>query len=557
MIPMKKRFFFRCLFLSAILCQQLQAQQYYPVDESGFIADSSFHRLIKSKGVQLLSLFLKTEKNGTARYARAFTGNGWTVIDNAGNFIAVHSRNSSGEKSTVVQAPQGYTNTVTQTIPAPKADYNPEKSFVYTTKNGKQGTVSETGKTGIPVEFDYITYIGDNVTRVQKNENYGLYFSNGQMIVAPEYQQIITLSHNKKLRTDLFIVKRHNRFGIIDDKGNVKTPFIYAGISPSLDPEVFGAMDSLKKWKLINHYGTTLSAEYDWIETFYSPGVYKITVGNSYADKKVGLIDFHGHYIAAPVYHDIRRLSTGYSIAITGRVQEKAVVLNNTKGEKIGQDYFIIEDPHNGYSRVITQDSRLYGFIDTLGKIVVKPVYDQTGAKINDKGLLSFRLNDKWGIMNSREKIIIPATYDRATFFETARLIALQKEAYVSLFDFDGKPLFETRNFGALEYIGDGLFLNNLGGKKGIIDKNGNVLVESRYQSINPFNNYFVVKLNDRTGLSDKSGKLIIAPRYDKILDTDAGIGPGIYLVSQNNQTLVVDRYGNELAEPALRSHGN
>ena len=56
------------------------------------------------------------------------------------------------------------------------------------------------------------------------------------------------------------------------------------------------------------------------------------------------------------------------------------------------------------------QIQKKWGFIDTTGNIIVKPIYDYVGNFSN--GIANFEINGKQGYLNRTGKVIIKPTFE-------------------------------------------------------------------------------------------------------------------------------------------------
>jgi hypothetical protein len=64
----------------------------------------------------------------------------------------------------------------------------------------------------------------------------------------------------------------------------------------------------------------------------------------------------------------------------------------------------------------VVQQNKLYGYIDTTGKIVIKTQYED--CHFFKEGLASFQQNKKWGFIDRTGKVVIEPQFDQAYFFE-------------------------------------------------------------------------------------------------------------------------------------------
>ncbi|HEC1758418.1 TPA: WG repeat-containing protein [Campylobacter lari] len=93
------------------------------------------------------------------------------------------------------------------------------------------------------------------------------------------------------------------------------------------------------------------------------------------------------------------------------------------------------------------------------------------------------------------------------------------------LFNIDGNILKKIA--GKIYHLNDDLYgFCNTKTKYGFIDKQGNLVIEAKYDVINDFNEGLArVELNEEYGFIDKQGNLVIETEYDVVLDLIKGVG--------------------------------
>lgn len=124
-----------------------------------------------------------------------------------------------------------------------------------------------------------------------------------------------------------------------------------------------------------------------------------------------------------------------------------------------------------------SMNDRLYGFIDTAGREIIAPIYNDANDFSERVAVIS--LNGKYGYIDKTGKQIIPPTYDYA-------------------FDFSE---------GAAQVILDKKF--------GHVSKTGKVIIPIIYQSAREFKEGLApVKINDKWGFINKANKMMIAPTF-------------------------------------------
>ncbi|MBF7066875.1 WG repeat-containing protein [Campylobacter volucris] len=109
------------------------------------------------------------------------------------------------------------------------------------------------------------------------------------------------------------------------------------------------------------------------------------------------------------------------------------------------------------------------------------------------------------------------------------------------LFDINGNILKKIA--GRIYSLNDDLYgLCYTKAKYGFIDKQGNFIIEAKYEKVWDFNEGLaIVKLNEKYGFIDKQGNLVIEAKYDIVNDFSEGLA-GVEL---NGKCGFIDKQGN------------
>jgi hypothetical protein len=172
-----------------------------------------------------------------------------------------------------------------------------------------------------------------------------------------------------------------------------------------------------------------------------------------------------------------------------------------------------------------------YGVLDSAGKEIIKPEYDQIYACYEcdrSKNLLVLRSEKKIGLANKSGKIILPPTYEMISGMFGGSILRVKQGVYYGLIDSLGKVVLETKYSRIEPNFRDNVFRVSIGISQisyGLADEKGKLLVEPIYNYIDNFEGgYAQVRLNGKTGLINKSGRLIVKPDYEYVLPQSAGI---------------------------------
>ncbi len=190
-----------------------------------------------------------------------------------------------------------------------------------------------------------------------------------------------------------------------------------------------------------------------------------------------------------------------------------------------------------------------YGYIDWKGTIVIPAVYEEANNFVNNMALV--KLNGKMGCIDRSGNIIIPLLYDYFSDFSEG-LAVVRAGDKCSFIDVNGKKVFPIDFDGANGFY-KGRARVTYNGKEGIIDKTGAFIVPAKYRYIERFEEGKAgVKLNDKWGFIDENGKEIVPAIYDYV----NSFSNGMAAVELNGKWGYIDSAGN-LAVPAIYDNSN
>ena len=227
-----------------------------------------------------------------------------------------------------------------------------------------------------------------------------------------------------------------------------------------------------------------------------------------------GFVDEKKNVLVQPQYSDAREFV--YGLAAVQKNKKWGAV--NTRGKiiiPIQYDRILAND--FGYYEVTTglveMDvmSGKKGIYDTAGKLILPLEYSYLSSGDFEEGskLAHFTKNGKYGFMDRKCKIIVPAVYDMVSGFEDG-LATVQKNGKTGFIDEKG-TLVIPMIYGDAYSFSEGLAAVEKNGKWGWIDKKGKEVIPFKYDKATYFDNGVAnVEMNDKLGLIDKSGRELI-----------------------------------------------
>lgn len=333
--------------------------------------------------------------------------------------------------------------------------------------------------------------------------------------------------------TTYFPVYENNRWGVIDNKGNIVVGLNYDEmvVVPDENKPIFicnydiDYNNETYKTKILDENENQIFTEYDKIQALENKnndGIwYDDNVLKYEKDGKYGLIDFEGKEIVKPEYDNIYSLE-GIDHSIILEKNGKKGLLNSSTGEiVIDCNYIdiqsISENYENGY--IVKNDENKYGIILPDKTVVLENKYDDI-KKVTGNNYYVVNENGTLEIIDSSNKVIL------------------------------------NKGFDTVENIQLDNFIITKNGKYGVINEKGEEILPAKFEDIKfSFSDYYIVKLNNKYGVVGKDQKNIIDYNYNSI----NYVTSGDFLVAEkeNYKTDIIDRNFNVVLEDIIISELN
>lgn len=225
---------------------------------------------------------------------------------------------------------------------------------------------------------------------------------------------------------------------------------------------------------------------YDWIGRTYH-GYRSV-----YVDKKVGLVNPTGEIVIDVKYDRMWEVDKdGIAAAM---MDGKWGYIDMNDKVLVPFVYDEVRSFQNGLGKV--KRNNLYGFVDTSGREVIPPMYENLGWYWSE-GLISAQLNKKWGFIDRSNRVIIPFEYADADWFsEGLAAVALNRDTW-GYIDKDNQTIIPFIYKANWSRFRDGIACVQYLGKTGYIDREGKEVFPFKYYSVGRFcNGYADVKVS-------------------------------------------------------------
>ncbi len=287
----------------------------------------------------------------------------------------------------------------------------------------------------------------------KENDKYGLLGIDGQVVAEPKYDEISSLGYKE----GEILVKENDKYGIVNSQGNQVIKTIY---------------DSIE------------SDTYYSQEEGYEKSGYIVCV-KTHEGYRYGYYDWEGNEVLKEDYNQITRLAEVKNkeniYLIAAKNGQYGVFINNNK--MINTQYQSITYTPE-MDMFIVERTGQYGVMNELGIEILKTEYSNieiNGIYIYAKNGEEEKVFDKTGAeVNIPFNTIIESTTNPDYFIK----IEQGENVTYSLL---GSNLQEILNqkYNYIEYIYDKYFIaTNETGKSGIIDAEGKIILEFKYDSI-------------------------------------------------------------------------
>jgi hypothetical protein len=282
-----------------------------------------------------------------------------------------------------------------------------------------------------------------------------------------------------------------------------------------------------------------------------------IGVGEKLQGRKYGFVLKDGSYFVEPQFDGVSKFwtigSCGYNIVYKEVNGKKLYGLLDSTGKLIiDTKYSFISvskyDAERGYIDV--RSDSLYGFYDIRRGKLIEPQYTsvmittdygvKTTKKINGK--------DKVGFYHNNGKVIEPK-YDWFWYWDSDNaLYKTELNGKFGLLDRNGEELLEPK-YDEMRNFGNVIFAV-LNGQTILIDGNGKPVNDKQFEQVGRLDGFdlLIVEVNGKKGVFDPaSNKYLIEPKYDEVQNF---FREGFARVVLNGKYGIIDRDGKVLLEP-------
>lgn len=432
-------------------------------------------------------------KNTAMSYFPVFSNNKWGVINSFGENIV----QTSYDEMIIVPNNKKPVFIVMDTVDYENKTYTTK---VLNDKNKELFTEYELVEAIDNYDKNNNIWYEENVLKVKKDGKYGLIDYEGKILISCLYDDIYSL----KGTSNSIIIKKDDKLGLVDCKGNIIIEPTCVNIIAMSEDYTSGYIiqNSDNNYGLVDFNKTIiLEAKYQDIKQVSGNNMYVVKENDTYK-----MIDKSENIIIENIDGEVKEIN-GENIVIVK--DGKYTIINKTGEEILTQKYDDLKNAYDDY--YIAKKDNKYGIIK-LNEEVVGFSYEGIIYR-KDVDFFEADTGDVDTDIISREfKVVLKGIITDVNSENGYFRVRIDDEYKYYNLKFEEKKNTEV-------LINNTLFLTKQNGKFGYTDKNGNIVVECKYDDATEQNQfgYVAVNLNGVWGALDYQGKTVVEPKYSLI----------------------------------------
>ncbi len=374
-------------------------------------------------------------------------------------------------------------------------------------KQGKYGLISSSDEVILPFKYDSIS-VSNTFVRVQEKllgrPSWALFDIYGIRKSEKSYESISPFNGK------FFLVKNYGLTGVMDRYGKETVHCVYDSIVSYSDSQIivkfhghYGIIDFNENWIL-----PPQPAQVQLVDDEYY--IQKENGTNLFKSFKGDLIYFTDNPISINQLTMVETLPDG----TLKEISFQGLTISRT-APPVTSDTEIVSAESEGF-RGIKKNGK-YGFIDDKGRLRIANRYEAIGS-FKD-GYAPVKILGKWGFVDTQDKIAVNPSYQYVSDFENS--IAIVKKEKFGFIDREGNTILEPR-YDSIYRLSSKNFIIVHDHLFGLADANGRILIEPRFETLTDLGNGYVIVSRERKfGLLTENGLSTIPMIYDNLFFLD------------------------------------
>ncbi len=496
---------------------ELHAQP-FKYDEFGNVQNPKFKTFIAQRGYKLVGNFYKISVGKKSIIAaKVLKGDNWLFVDVNGKEME-----SPGELLRIQQniPEMGHPDAFPAKEEGP-TDWKRDKLVGFGDKENR-GMIYDGDTIAQGIYQQVIIYPADHLLVVKKNDKFGILNEKGILVIPIEYESLSPIGSNATPEF-FYYAKKDGKAGIISRDNRVTIPFEFEHLSYKKTYfETSFSMKGKPNLGVIDLKGKEiLPPIYTGINGDYT-GYFIVSKGKSNRNKVVGMTDQSGKFILDTIYSDYHKYGNSDSDFL---IQFEQSGTSNSSGiYNLRLKQFVLSPGKYSVSKIIYQYGReanyrtkggnyLHGWVGKSGKLLIEPIYEDLKATW-DSPYLIVKKDGKYGVIDSLGKQVIPFKYEELEHFSPFS------------FETDIKR-------------GDVFIVKELT-KQGVINTKEKVLIPIEYESIKTTSSGIICRKEGLTKIMNLSGRIYLETSEFSISELDLEYG---FIRKRSSQ---YDLYGNK-----------
>ena len=255
-----------------------------------------------------------------------------------------------------------------------------------------------------------------------------------------------------------------------------------------------------------------------------------------YENEKYGVINSNGDIIVDPAYKEL-------------------IIIPNSKNDVFICTYDV--DYSSGTYKTKALDSKNEEIFTEYSKVEAIQNNDKNNNIWYEDSVLKVQKDGKYGLINLTGKVLLDMQYDEIEALEGIKnSLIIKKDGKLGIVDKDGKIIVEPKYLDITNLGKDnksGFIIKDTNEKYGVIDYSSNVVLESKYDSIEKVSgsSLYVVKEAGKTKVVKQNGTDYITDGFDTIKEILKNSSNGVIfakdgkygVMKENNQIVIEPTY--------------
>ena len=335
-----------------------------------------------------------------------------------------------------------------------------------------------------------------------------------------------------------FVLTKENLSGVIDRSGNTIIDAEFDNVViPNPEKALYVCYEG-ENTKILNERKEEILTNYQNVEPIQLQNItsdlmYEKSVLKYEQDGKFGLVDFEGKRITKPIYEEIVGLPYKEGELLVkqdgkfGVINIKGNKLVNIEYDKISVDgYYTAENSYKFAGYIVsntTNEGYRYGYINYDGKLLLDPEYNELSRVIgivdDENAYILCAKNGQYGIMKNGEELI-PNEYQSIEYDESNRVFTIEKSKKFGIANLDGKVIVPTE-YNQIDITGVYLYAQNSQGVTVYNSDGSQANIDTNIAILNTSSEKYKIRIDNsngtKYGVINKDGEQVIEEKYNYI----------------------------------------